>query len=202
MASSAVAIANIALSLLGQQPILSFTDDSNRARMVNLRYEDIRDAVLRSHLWNSAMKRVSLSKNATDPVWGYDNAYDLPADFIRLASMHELGIDYRIEGRQLVTENSSAKILYVARITDVNTMDELLKQAIAARLAAELSLPLTGSESHARMMWRLWQDKLDEARYVDAIEGPTDLDIRPSVWLEQRAVGTLEELAQRKISGS
>ena len=202
MASSEVSIANIAMTLLGQQTIISLTDDSNRANLANARFADVRDAVLRTHLWNCATKRAALSASATAPAWGYSTAYPLPVDFLRLASLSELGIDYRIEGRQLLTDASTINILYIYRVEDVSVWDELLKQAVAARLAAELALPITGSDSTATLMWQLYEAKMNEAKYIDSVEGPTDLDIRPSSWIEQRATESLSELAQRDVAGS
>lgn len=201
-ATSEVSIANMALTLLGQQTIISFTDDNNRAHLASARYEDVRDAVLRSHYWNCAMKRATLASNATDPDWGFNSAFDLPVDFLRLMAMDDIGADYRIEGRQILSDATSMKILYVHKLTDVNTMDELLKQTIAARLAVDLCIPLAGSTSLLQIAMDLWERKLSEARYVDSMEGPTQLDIRPSSWLEARLVGSYSDLAQRGIAGS
>ena len=53
--ASKVDIANIALSNLGEQPISSLSEANQRARAVNGRIDDVRDLVLRSHLWNCAL---------------------------------------------------------------------------------------------------------------------------------------------------
>ena len=59
--ASEVDIANSALNLLGASTISTFTDDSKNARLVNQRYEPVRDRVFRSHAWNCLHKKSSIS---------------------------------------------------------------------------------------------------------------------------------------------
>ena len=56
-----VSICANALRRLGDDPITSLTDDTERARLCNAFYEDARDACLRSHPWNFAITRASLN---------------------------------------------------------------------------------------------------------------------------------------------
>ena len=56
--ASEVDICNRALSKLGAARITSLTEDSVNARACNAMYESVRDAELRAHPWNFAMKRV------------------------------------------------------------------------------------------------------------------------------------------------
>ena len=43
------------------------------------------------------------------------------------------------EGRKLITDEATIYLIYVALITDVNEYDTLLRETLAARLAAELA---------------------------------------------------------------
>jgi len=54
-----VSICSNALRRLGDDPITSLTDDTERARLCNAFYQDSRDLVLRSHPWNFAITRAS-----------------------------------------------------------------------------------------------------------------------------------------------
>ena len=47
----------------------------------------------------------------------------------------------------------------------------LLVEAIAARLAADISYNLVNSTSLTPTMWQLYEQKISEARFVDATEG-------------------------------
>ena len=66
-----VSVANLALSNLGEAPIQNLTDNNARARIASARIDDVIRSVLRMHDWNSAMKRVALTK-IDDPLFGYE----------------------------------------------------------------------------------------------------------------------------------
>ena len=63
------------------------------------------------------------------------------------------------------------KILYISRVEDPNEYDELLRETLSAALAADIAYAVTSSNPTATNMYRLFQDKLKEARFVDSTEG-------------------------------
>ena len=65
-------------------------------------------------------------------------------------------------------------LIYVSKNTDPNEYDTLLIETIAARLASELCYAITASTSLAGQMYELYNQKLREARFVDATEGTPD----------------------------
>ena len=75
-----VSICSNALRRLGDDPITSLTDDTERARLCNAFYADARDACLRSHPWNFAITRASLAQLSATPVYGFDYQFALPTD--------------------------------------------------------------------------------------------------------------------------
>ena len=80
-------VANVALRLIGStNPITSLTDGSDNAKVVNAIYTEVRDDLLRSHLWNFATKRVKLSRLSTDPTFEFDFAYALPTDWAQIGN--------------------------------------------------------------------------------------------------------------------
>ena len=142
--ASAVDIANSALNLLGASTISAFTDDSKNARLINQRYEPVRNRVFRSHAWNCLHKRVQLAQNSTAPVVEYSHAYALPADCLRVLKVHngttdsiKSAIDYKIEGRNIVTDEGTVFIIYIALDTDPNNYDTYLQESISHQLAAD-----------------------------------------------------------------
>lgn len=187
MASSEVELCNMALDSLGQESILALTDDSNQARACNSRYETARDAVLRAHRWNCATKRAALTELSTAPTWGFNRAFQIPSDFIRLASLDDLSVLFRIEGgddgRVIVTDDTAVNLLYIYRLELVPLMDEGLKECIAARLAAEIAYKLTGDKQVARDMYSVYKDKLFEAQFLDSVESPIER-FEDRTWLD------------------
>jgi|TARA_B100001115_G_C15802670_1_gene397090 hypothetical protein len=169
--ASVVDICNTALNQLGASTILTLTEDSKNARLCNARYTQIRDAVFRSHPFNCLQKRVELSSSTTTPAWGYSFQYDLPGDCLRLLRILDYDSDHKVEGRSILSNNSSMKILYISRITDPNQYDELLRETISAALAADIAYAITSNNTTQQNMIALYQDKLRDARFVDSTEG-------------------------------
>ena len=169
--ASVVDICNGALNQLGASSILTLTEDSKNARLCNARYTQVRDAVFRSHPWNCLQKRVQLATDTDTPAWGFTKQYTLPADCLRVLTILDYDADYKIEGRKILTDNSTMKILYISRIEDPNEYDELLRETLSAALAADIAYAVTSSNPTASNMYNLFQDKLKDARFVDSTEG-------------------------------
>ena len=169
--ASIVDICNGALNQLGATTILTLTEDSKNARLCNARYTQVRDALFRSHPWNCLQKRVELAADTATPAWGFSSQFTLPTDCLRLLRILDYDSDHKVEGRKILTDASSMKILYVARITDPNEYDELLRETLSAALAADIAYAITSSNPVAVNMYNLYKEKLKEARFVDATEG-------------------------------
>jgi hypothetical protein len=175
--ASAVDIANSALNLLGASTISAFTDDSKNARLVNQRYEPVRNRVFRSHAWNCLHKRVQLAQNSTAPVVEYSYAYALPSDCLRVLKIHNgttdsiaSDIDYKLEGRNIVTNEGTVYIIYIAIDTDPNNYDTYLQESIAHQLAADLAYAVTNNATLADKYMVRADERLREARFIDATE--------------------------------
>ena len=169
--ASVVDICNGALNQLGGTTILSLTEDSKNARICNARYTQVRDALFRTHPWNCLQLRASLAKDATAPAWGFSSSFTLPADCLRLLYIVDFDSNYKVEGRKILSNTSTMKILYISRITDPNEYDELLRETLSASLAADIAYGVTSSNPVAQNMYTLFQDKLRDARFVDSTEG-------------------------------
>ena len=169
--ASTVDICNGALNQLGATTILSLTEDSKNARLCNSRFTQVRDAVFRSHPWNCLQKRVELAADTDAPAWGFSYAYTLPADCLRLLRILDYDSNYKVEGRKILSNTSSMKILYIGRITDPNEYDELLRETLSAALGADIAFAVTSNNQTATNMYNLFQDKLRDARFVDSTEG-------------------------------
>ena len=168
-----VDIANSALNNLGASNINSLTEDSVAARICNQRYAFVRDAVFRAHPWNCLITRASLAQNSTAPTWQYTYAFSLPTDpyCLRVLRVEDLYTDYKVEGRTIASDNSTMKIKYIGRVTDPNEYDMLLIECLSARLAADIAYAITNNNTLTATMWEMYNQKLSEARFVDATEG-------------------------------
>lgn len=144
-------ICNMALSRLGEARIVSLSDSTTAGRLAALHYAPTRDAVLRSHRWNFALRRATLSEMAAAPAFGWAHQFHLPADWLRVcelnASEEGLGREWKIEAGTLLTDAETAQIVYVARVTEAEQFDPLFAQALALKLAAACTGVLRGSNA-------------------------------------------------------
>lgn len=184
---SVVDICNEAMDLLGAATITSLTENSKEARLCNRRFDTVRDAVLRAHNWNIAITRKQLAKDSDAPAFGFTNQFTLPTDpyCLRVISLHTANVDneispydtqsmFKVEGRKILTDEGTCRIVYIGRITDTEQYDSLLSSTIASKLAAETAYAVTGSTSVSQQINVLYQQRLSEARSMDAIEGKPD----------------------------
>ncbi|CCH49603.1 hypothetical protein [Pseudodesulfovibrio piezophilus] len=176
MATSVIEICNNALLDLGEDVIMSLGDESKAAGLCNNRWPAVRDAVLRAHPWNCAMSQAELAVSSIAPLWRWEYKYVLPPDFLRIVRVvgqdgTEVG-DWEIQGGVILCDEEAPMFIsYVRRELDPMKYDALLDEALSARLAATLAYPLSASTSLAQAYWNIYQEKLGEARGVDAREG-------------------------------
>ena len=185
--ASIVDICNSALNQIGASNIIDLTEDSKAARICNQRFAFVRDSVFRAHPWNCLTTRASISPDAETPAFEFSQQFTLPTDpfCLRVLQLSDTDILYKIEGRKLLCNESTIEMIYIGRVLDGNQYDLLLTETIAAALAADLAYPLVGSSALTSNMYALYQNKLTEARFVDATE---DNDITTSVISDRRTV--------------
>ena len=179
--ASVVNMCNSALNLLGASTISSLTEDTKNARLCNQRFEPIRDRVFRSHNWNCLIKRVQLAQDSTGPVVEYTYGYTLPTDCLRVLKIHngstdsiKSALDYKIEGRKVVTDETTIYLVYIALITDPNEFDSYLRVAISHQLAADICYAITNNSTLANNYMTRADERLREARFIDATENALD----------------------------
>ena len=125
----------------------------------------------------------------------------MPADFLRCVRFQDellVNIQYQIEAlsngdgtatRVLLTDEGTANIIYIFRLTEVAKMDELLKNAIAMHLAYQISLAIKGDMQQTAFFKREYLEMMSEAMFIDAVQSPVET-MQPTEWLNSRLTGT------------
>lgn len=179
-ADSVTDICNIALTQIGVDLISDVSEETLEARLCNARYEDTRDACLRSQPWNFATVYTTLAKTGVTPAWRYTYEYILPADCLRVVEIADLGDQYELAAdRRLLTNwDSPLNVKYTSRVTDVTLMDASFKQAWATLMASELALAISKDAARAKALYNLYREKLADARFYGATErGPEHFQV-------------------------
>mgnify|MGYP001377737431 CR=1 FL=1 len=175
--ASIVNMCNSSLNLLGASTISALTEDTKNARLCNQRYEPVRNRVFRGHNWNCLIKRVQLAQDSTGPVIEYTYGYTLPSDCLRVLKVHNgttdsiaSALDYKLEGRNIVTDEGTVYLIYIALDTDPNNYDTYLQESISHQLAADICYAVTNNATLANNYMTRADERLREARFIDATE--------------------------------
>ncbi len=183
MSNTAVSVCSNALSKLGDDPITSLTDATNRARLCNRLFDPVRQSVLRDANWNDSIKRAKLAQSSTTPAWEFAYQYALPSDYMRKVktSLDQFDIPYKVEGRYLLTDEPEVYLTYVYDNGDVSTYDSLHIDALTARMAYELANAITAKTSLATAMSQEYTTKLAAAKVADGQEDVQEEQTYPAL---------------------
>jgi hypothetical protein len=161
---SETSICNMALGRIGAKRINNLDDaeeTKQEAILCRLHYKQTRDALIRSHWWRFARSRKTLSANTTSPDFEWDNAYDLPNDFMRMwlkpfednsIGFHNTRRTYSLEGKQLLSDEGTMEIRYIRKVTDVTEFDPLFVEVLVLQLALKMVIPLAGGGRNGMAM--------------------------------------------------
>lgn len=185
-------ICNQAIMKVGAKPLIAtLTEDSDNARICNTFYAPVRDAVLRSHPWNCAIHRTTITALSDAPDSDWDHQYQLPTNpwclrVLQVGTLEDQPTRWAVEGRRLLTDENSPPIVYIKRITDTNEFDPLLIDAFVLKLAIKLSMPLTSDPRIQKgLIDELEGISLPEARSIDGQESSVQ-QIQTTTWTDAR----------------
>jgi hypothetical protein len=179
MALTSIDLCSRALLKIGAHTIASFDEGTAEAEVAASLYPTVRDAVLSAHPWNFATSQMELPKLATPPIADFANAFQLPADCIRVLSAgtggRGQGIRYKVTQRQIHTDVDEVILTCISRPDELD-FPPFFDMALIAQLAAEFCIPLTDSTSRWETLQKLAESELRRAKLIDAQE-----DTPPSI---------------------
>ena len=171
MSVSTVDIVNTALDYIGQSTLTSLEEANPVAEKARRLWPVCLDEVLRAHFWKCAGAREKLPRLAARPAFGFESAFQLPGDFLRLIATDPENARVRVEGRALLADEKEISILYVRRLEDPTQYDSTLRQCLALKMAAMMAYGATASTAFAQGLEAQYRDRLREARAYDSMEG-------------------------------
>jgi len=171
---SEVSICNQALGWLGAKRISGFSENSVPAKLCRDNYPVLRDALLESRMWTFASFK-DVSESATTDGWGEWFIHPILDEYLSVFRVYRRVSEgnmvrddawYR-EGDNIVSERPTIYFSGIKRMTDSGKFSPMFVQALAARIAADLAIPLTENRQLQADMWNLYQAKLMEATTRD-----------------------------------
>ncbi len=191
---SEVDICSDALITLGDEPITSLADNTDRARIANHLYEPQRNAVLTAYPWTFATRRAALAQlSSPTPEWEFANAFQVPVDALFVREINSPKSVWKVEANSdgslvVNTDLASVSIVYTAKVEDPNRFSWTFTDALVSRLAWRMAFPITGDKVLAKELREAYFEVMQEARSVDSQQGSQD-EIESDTLLDARADG-------------
>jgi hypothetical protein len=199
MAASNVAIANLALTKLGDLRILNLTDNTKPAREVNAVFDMARDYLQRRFSWRYCIKRANLAADSGTPLWDWSYQYQIPTDCLRIIQVGQWypspdlsdlistgGQEYVVEGKYILSNQAGPlKLRYLSRVTDPVQFDTAFDMAFSAYLAYLVAEPLTASAEQKQMAYNDYRNAIKDAVIANAIENPPE-SLADQTWILAR----------------
>ena len=187
-------IGNMALARIGSLRMNTLDEGSVHAIQIRLHYEQTRDALLRSHLWQFAKGRKVLSEDTESPAFGWDNQFELPSELLRVVSIHgdeynpidSTRYSYVIEGNFILTDEDEVNLLYVKKVTDPNDFDPLFVEVLVLSLAVKVVMPLGGGAKMREALQEELKGLLSTVRTISKQESNTKGLNDYNRWIDNR----------------
>jgi hypothetical protein len=146
MASSKVEICNMALSSIGSKQITLLDNSSVEGRHCLARYATTLESILEVFEWSFAKKIKKLAETLPKPDGFYSARFELPSDCVKpLRPAQEVA--YEVIGREIYANTGAITLLYITKEAPVNLYTPEFAEAFSLKLARNICMALTGSES-------------------------------------------------------
>lgn len=188
MATSSVEICNSALIKIGAERITSLSDDNQRAILCNEQYAKLRDELLLSHPWHFAKTRATPAVDVTAPEYEWDYRFALPADCLRILSLdiEEFNGKWVEESEYILCNSDVISMLYIKQVTDTTLFPPTFSEALACKIAADISYALTQNATLQKTMYDVAKEKIADARSFDSQATGNVVQARGNTWANSR----------------
>ena len=187
--STKIEIYNGALGKIGVERMTGLTDESKQRYSLDDQYEAALYATFKSYGWRFATKRAQLALDSTDPVFGFENRFALPSDYIRtLEVWNGYGNDivWEEEAGFILTDEDTFYIKYTFKETNEGKYTPLFVEALQYQLASLVAIPLKNNRSLAVDMQNAFINALTKAQVQDAKGRSKRKTKQESSWLSSR----------------
>ena len=174
-------ICNQTLDALSQSRTMDQTEFDNEttpeARFFARNFAPTIRALLRANVWSFSKTTAQLTADATSPAFEYGYRYAMPSTWLRLLPITENGevggplTDFKKYGSFIHTHVAgSINVTGVQDMQDPDDWDDCFVEVAVAKLAMKYAVKLTGKADYYRMAKDMYDEAMDTAMAIDAIE--------------------------------
>ena len=177
-------IINLALTRIGESPVISLDEGSTAARTAELLYDASRRAILRDFDWSFATKSVLLNPVDTDEA---PAVFAVPSDCLRVLRVYDKAKPscgkewFKVQGGNIYTYACTPLCFYIRDEEDAGLFDAKFAEALSYKLAGELAMPVRQSESLTASMLNAYQNVVATAATESGNEHDSNLPSNPYV---------------------
>lgn len=152
-----ISICSQALILLGADPIASFTEEADAAKVCANRYPSLRERLISGHPWRCMMTKKELTRDATPPIGEWRYSYIIPGEAVD-GGAHALfsspGVDelpaksYEVFGKRIFTNYSRVLVDFVV-VKPENEWPAWFADLMMYCLMADIGFAITDQQSTA-----------------------------------------------------
>ena len=160
-ASSNVEICNSALSLIGQESIVSLNENKPGARQCKANFDPCRRSVLVAHDWTFAEARVTTAAETDTPAFNFTYQHALPSDCLRIRSVNkspEPSELWRPAGRKILTDDSTLYVVYTKDEKDPKVFEDQFADALAHYIAWKICVAMIQGNTGRNLKNQIMQD--------------------------------------------
>ena len=182
---SEVSICNQALGWIGADSITSLDDDNTTAELCKLNYPHLRDTLLEERQWTFAVLRHT-SETADEPEFGMGFVHSIPPEYLRVSRVYNdvtsfdinrwrTSVGWRREGDKIIARENQIHMWGTERVTDTSKFSIMFVQCLAARIAADLCVPIANNLPLQAKMYQIYLAKLKDAAASDGAQGSNEV---------------------------
>ena len=175
MSDTKIDICSRALIELGANPISDFSGSSTESVVASQLYDATVRKVLARHPWRFATIGATINKISSTNVTAFDSAYQLPADFVALWNVRDVGGDdmaadeWVVYGEEVHMDVSDDTVeVDYTRVVDESYFPAHFVEALEAALMHRFCGPLSHSGSMRDALAKTYEQALSRAAHIDS----------------------------------
>ena len=195
MAISKTEICNKALTLVGANPIVSISDDTQNARILSRVYELSLKSILSEAPWVFALKRKLLTLSADTLEW-YDTnenyIYVKPNDLIRAFRANDDNAIWRQHADYIVSDTEDLGLEYVYFLDQPSKYSTSFVEAFVDKLCSDIAFMVLNSKTVAETFLEKYEGVSLAKALAENAQIGTPIGMRDDAWDQAKLSGYTE----------
>lgn len=174
-----VDIANKALTYLGEETILTFNDDTDIARVINIHYDSCKRHLLTSHNWCFAMLRAPFVEIANHTDTKYQYAFQIPSNCLKIIASQDKCLRWKRFGDQVWTTANEFTAEYIHECPE-DLFSAPFEKALQYYISSQVAMAINGSSTVRDASYQMYMEAAREAIEAnDTEQGYLDFEEEP-----------------------